>query len=86
MHCPTLKKKKLKFCSPKCEKFPCTRLKNLDKRYKNKYRMSMLENLENIEKLGIREFLKREKARWKCKKCGAVLSAHRNFCLKCKKK
>ena len=86
MHCPRLKKEKLKFCSPKCEKYPCTRLKNLDKRYKNKYRMSMLENLENIEKLGIREFLKREKKRWKCKKCGATVSAHRNFCLKCNKK
>jgi hypothetical protein len=85
MNCEILKKKKEKFCSPKCEKYPCLRLKNLDKRYKTKYKMSMLENLENIKKLGIRKFVKNEQERWKCKKCGETLSVHRNTCLKCKK-
>lgn len=45
--------------------------------------MSMIENLENIQESGIRKFIKNEKVRWKCKKCGNVLCVHRNFCLKC---
>ena len=31
-HCDILKKNKMKFCSDKCKKYPCTRLKNLDKK------------------------------------------------------
>ena len=63
-NCDQLKKNNWKYCSDKCEKFPCKRLKNLDKRYRNKYEMSMIENLENIEKLGIRKFIEKEKKRW----------------------
>lgn len=85
-NCLILKKNNLKFCSDKCEKFPCRRLKNLDKRYRTKYGMSMIENLENIKKLGIRKFLDREKKKWKCKKCGELLCVHRDFCLNCGKK
>ena len=71
------------FCY-ECEKYPCTRLKNLDKRYRTKYGMSMIENLDNIKKYGIKEFLEKEEIRWKCEKCGAGLCVHRNFCLNCK--
>jgi hypothetical protein len=85
-NCNILKKNKMKFCSDKCETYPCKRLKNLDKRYRTRYRMSMLENLENIKKSGIRSFVKNEKARWKCSKCGELLSVHRDFCLKCGEK
>jgi len=83
-NCEILNKNKWKFCSDKCEKYPCKRLKNLDKRYKIKYGMSMIENLENIKKLGIRQFVRNEKARWKCKKCGSTICVHRNFCLACR--
>jgi len=67
-----------------CEKFPCTRLKNLDQRYRSKYRMSMLENLAYIKMHGLESFLKNEEERWKCSECGAGLSVHRDFCLDCK--
>jgi hypothetical protein len=63
-NCEQLKKNNWKYCSDKCEKFPCKRLKDLDKRYRNKYQMSMIENLENIKKLGIRKFIEKEKKRW----------------------
>lgn len=82
-NCEILKKSKQRFCSNKCKKFPCLRLKNLDKRYRTKYGMSMLENLEAIKSLGIRKFAKDEKARWICKKCGNVLCVHRDFCMEC---
>ncbi len=53
-NCSFLKENKIKFCSSKCGKYPCKRLKDLDKRYRTKYDMSMLENLENIEHSGVR--------------------------------
>ncbi len=84
--CQTLRNNKMKFCSDRCEKYPCRRLKDLDKRYRTKYGMSMLENLEDIKKLGVRQFVKNEKIRWKCRKCGSVICVHRDFCLKCGEK
>jgi hypothetical protein len=72
-----------KYCNPTCESYPCTRLKNLDKRYRTKYGMSMLDNLEQIEKVGIRQFVRNENARWACPACGDLICVHRPGCLKC---
>ncbi len=66
-----------------CINYPCSRLKNLDKRYSTKYGMSMIENLSYIKKQGLEEFLTIEEEKWKCKVCGAGLSVHRDFCLNC---
>jgi hypothetical protein len=85
-NCDVLKEKNMKFCSGECEKYPCKRLKNLDKRYRTKYGMSMLENLENIKKYGIEQFVEQEQIRWKCPECGEILCVHRTSCLKCGKK
>ena len=82
-NCETIKK--VKFCF-KCEKYPCTRLKNLDKRYRTKYHMSMIENLENIKKLGIRQFVKNERVRWQCPKCDGNICVHRGYCFDCGEK
>lgn len=84
--CQILKEKKMTFCSDKCEKYPCKRLKDLDKRYRTKYRMSMVENLEEIKKLGIKKFLENQKKKWTCKKCDGLLCVHRDFCLNCNSK
>jgi len=74
-----------KFCFH-CIKFPCTRLRQLDKRYREKYRMSMIENLESIQELGLEKFLFQETIRWKCTECGKVLCVHRDVCLYCGRK
>ena len=84
-NCEILKKLKLDFCSDKCEKYPCKRLKNLDKRYRTKYNMSMIENLQNIKKDGIRKFVMNEKVRWACPECGGTICVHRGYCFSCKK-
>ena len=67
-----------------CKKYPCSRLKDLDKRYRTNYGMSMIENLNNIKYLGLDKFLKHEEEKWKCKVCGSGLSVHRKFCINCK--
>ena len=45
--------------------------------------MSMIENLENIQKNGIEEFLKKERERWKCLKCGGIICVHNKKCYTC---
>src|SRR5512136_342611 len=46
-NCEKIATGRIKYCFS-CESFPCARLKQLDKRYRNKYGMSMIDNLENI--------------------------------------
>jgi hypothetical protein len=80
--CEVFKDSKVKFCFG-CENIPCDRLKHLEKRYRTKYSMSMVENLKNIENLGVRKFLESEKARWSCIKCGGTVCVHDKKCSSC---
>lgn len=85
-HCPHLPKQpkeKVGFCFQCKKKFPCRRLKDLDKRYRDRYAMSMIENLENIKKRGIQKFVRREKKRWLCQHCRSVICVHRDECEQC---
>jgi len=82
-NCDILKKNNWRFCSSKCEKYPCKRLKNLDKRYRTKYNMSMIDNLEFIKNNGIGLFIKKEEEKWRCEKCDGTICVHRGFCLNC---
>lgn len=84
--CDVLKENKMNFCSDKCDKYPCRRLRNLDKRYKTKYGMSMIENLRAIQTAGIRTFMKNETSRWTCSHCGGTICVHRGDCYSCGKK
>jgi hypothetical protein len=81
-NCEYLADTSSKFCY-ECEKFPCTRLKQIDKRYRTKYRTSFIENLLSIKVNGITKFLEDQTLKWTCPQCGASLSCHRNNCLKC---
>lgn len=65
--CGIFKSGKKKFCC-QCNNFPCKNLKNLDKRYKTKYNMSMIENLKEIKSKGMINFLKNQEKKWICKK------------------
>lgn len=76
-------KRKGKYCDHTCASFPCARLKNLDKRYRVKYGMSMTENLMQIEEGGIRQFVRNENVRWQCSSCGELICVHRPTCLNC---
>ena len=81
--CEVFKNGKIKFCY-QCEKFPCDNMQKLDKRYRTKYHMSMIENLENIKKSGIRKFLQNEKTKWTCPGCSGPICVHKGYCLDCK--
>jgi hypothetical protein len=51
------------FCY-ECAEFPCDRLRRLDLRYRTRYGMSQIENLEFMRKHGMNKFLKNEAERW----------------------
>jgi hypothetical protein len=70
------------FCN-ECNVFPCNMIKHIDKRYRLKYRASLIQNLVNIKETGITSFLEMEAKKWTCPKCGSTLSVHRNSCLVC---
>ena len=82
--CIYLEKTESKFCYD-CEKYPCKRIKQLDKRYITRYNTSFIENLKMIKEKGIEEFLIFESKRRTCPHCGSVLSVHRGYCLTCRK-
>lgn len=71
------------FCF-ECDRFPCQRLKQLDKRYRTKYHMSMIENLQMIEQNGMDAFLRQQGQRWTCPTCGRFICVHKAACLYCK--
>jgi hypothetical protein len=70
------------FCY-ECKSYPCLRIKQLDKRYKAKYHMSMMENLAMIKEQGMKAFLKKEEVKWKCPECGGIISCHTGVCHNC---
>ena len=82
--CDKLLNKKISYCF-ECKDFPCENLKNLDRRYKTKYQMSMIENLKYIKKNGIEKFVKKERERWKCPSCGGGICVHDKKCYTCMK-
>lgn len=83
-NCSNFQDRKTKFCF-NCKRYPCDRLRHLDKRYRNKYYMSMIENLEYIKKYGLVKFNKKEIIRWACSECGGTICAHSGYCSSCRK-
>lgn len=75
--CKHVKKDNLKFCY-QCNEFPCDRIKRMDKRYRTKYGMSMIENLEFIKEKGLKRFVANETKRW--------VSPEGTFCVHNKKR
>jgi hypothetical protein len=81
-NCGTRKKAKRRFCFD-CENYPCARMKRLDKRYRTRYGVSLLDNLESIRRAGIRAFVRAEREKWTCRECGGILCVHKKKCLFC---
>jgi hypothetical protein len=81
-NCIKIKTGKFRFCFD-CDDFACHLLKHLDKRYRTKYSMSMIDNLEHIKRFGIRDFIRQQKKKWTCRNCGHILSVHRENCISC---
>ena len=81
-NCGKIARGRIKYCFG-CDNFPCARLNHLDMRYRTKYGMSMIENLNAVRRLGIRHFIENEKKRWACPECGGLLCVHKSECMYC---
>lgn len=80
--CPHGLGKKINFCY-QCPDFPCRSLETLDTRYREKYGMSMIENLRFIKRNGVKKFLKEQVKNHSCPKCGGAISVHNKVCFDC---
>ena len=80
--CDRAQSGEFKYCF-ECESYPCKRLRQLDRRYRSKYGMSMTENLDEIQRLGVRRFVRNQKEKWTCPECGVLLCVHRPECVEC---
>ncbi len=76
--------KGLTYCY-ECDDFPCLRIKNLDKSYRKRYQVSLIENSKAVFDKGLETFLLHEKKRWTCADCNGVISLHDKQCSKCGK-
>jgi hypothetical protein len=66
-----------------CAKYPCTELLHLEGRYRNKYRVSIIANLERIRTAGVKSFVADERIKWSCPECGSRLCMHKPQCVNC---
>jgi hypothetical protein len=81
-HCDKIATKQIEYCF-ECTDFPCEQLETLDKRYRTKYGMSVIENLKYIQTKGITQFLKNEQEKWKCPTCDEIICVHNKKCYAC---
>ncbi len=80
--CEALGEGLVRFCY-ECLDYPCKRLEALDKRYRTKYHLSMIENLSAIQEEGIEKFLEKQEEKWSCPDCGEAICCHNGLCLNC---
>jgi hypothetical protein len=74
--------KQLVSCA-ECGDMPCPKLYRLDQHYQARYGMSMVENLKEINEKGMDEFLKSQAEKYRCPRCGDVVSVHDAKCYSC---
>jgi len=72
------------FCF-ECSSFPCTTIKRLDKSYRQRYQVSLIENAIRVKTVGVEEHLIEEKQKWTCMQCGGVIALHDRTCSGCGK-
>ena len=81
--CKQLTNHQIRFCYQCAEAMPCPHLARLDKRYGERYGMSMVENQNLLKDKGIDEFLKIQEQRYRCPSCGDVVCVHDGKCYNC---
>ena len=62
-----------------CSDFPCKYIKSLDKTYREKYDLKLMENNLYMKENGIEKFLNNEKISHICE-CGGIIDVHSKKC------
>jgi hypothetical protein len=80
--CSKALKEEVTYCF-ECEDFPCEIIEKLDKTYREKYKMSTIDNLKFIKEKGMEKFLESEEKKYRCDECGGVICVHTGKCYEC---
>jgi hypothetical protein len=74
--------KSIDFCSA-CSSFPCAIIKRMDKSYRQRYQVSLIESAIRQKAIGAEQYLSEERQKWICADCGGVISLHDRVCSEC---
>lgn len=66
-----------------CDRYPCRRLKDLNKRYLAKYGENLMKNLIDAQEKETVQFFAELSEKWTCKACGQLLCVHSAVCPTC---
>ncbi len=80
--CPRLRKHEIQSCS-QCDTMPCKHLAHLDKRYRERYEMSMVININELKTKGLDAFLEDQELKYRCPNCGDIICVHDRKCYSC---
>jgi hypothetical protein len=58
-------------------------IKRLDRSYRQRYAVSLVDDALRRQALGVEAYLLEEKTRWCCALCGGVVSLHDRVCSQC---
>lgn len=89
-HCRSCKikdcvqQKELTYCY-ECSDFPCKLIKNLEKSYNKRYSESFVENSRIVKENDIAFLMTAHRKKYRCTKCGGVISLHDKVCSDCQK-
>lgn len=70
------------FCF-ECALYPCAQIDRMDDRYRKNFDMSVKENLEYVKKKGISRFIEAQYRKYRCSRCGGLISVHNGKCFHC---
>lgn len=70
------------FCF-ECDQYPCKQINRMDDRYKINYKMSVKDNLACLKENGMKQFVKDQYEKYRCSRCGGLISIHNGKCFKC---
>jgi hypothetical protein len=77
--------KGLEFCG-ECREYPCQKLEGFRNAEKFPYHSEVYDNLAEIKKQGLQNWLKHMKKRWSCPSCGKEFSWYTQPCPSCGQK
>lgn len=83
-HCEQLKATASGYCGD-CVEFPCRRLQRMDKNYRDRYGVSLIEHLTIIRDDGLDALAAMIAERWTCRACGGAVNLHTSLCSCCGK-
>lgn len=71
----------IEYCS-QCSDFPCASLLEFS-RDNNDHHAAVLQNLDDLDKMGLKQWLQTQQAKWSCPDCGTEFSWYDRICKTC---